>query len=72
MLNRDDPARLGVIIYDGVEPIAATIGVVSMVARAFRRQSRRSRSRNATGPVALAGGLTVVARRSFADAPPCD
>jgi transcriptional regulator GlxA family with amidase domain len=27
---------------------------------------------HAAGPVALAGGLTVVARHGFADAPPCD
>jgi hypothetical protein len=32
MRKRDEPARLGAVLYDGVEPIdvAGTIGVVSM------------------------------------------
>jgi hypothetical protein len=32
MRNRDEPARLGVVLYDGAEllDVAETIGVVSM------------------------------------------
>ena len=35
MRRRDEPARFGIVLYDGVEPIdvGGTIGVVSMAAR---------------------------------------
>jgi transcriptional regulator GlxA family with amidase domain len=73
MRNRDQPARLGVVLYDGVEPIdvGGTIGVVSMAARILPAIEAVTIAQSA-GPVALAGGLTVIARHGFADAPPCD
>jgi transcriptional regulator GlxA family with amidase domain len=73
MRNRDQPARLGVVLYDGVEPIdvGGTIGVVSMAARILPAIEAVTIAHSA-GPVALAGGLTVIAGHGFADAPPCD
>jgi transcriptional regulator GlxA family with amidase domain len=73
MRRRDEPARLGVILYDGVEPIdvGGTIGVVSMAARVLPAIEAVTIAHEA-GPVALAGGLTVIARYGFANAPPCD
>jgi transcriptional regulator GlxA family with amidase domain len=73
MRGRDEPARFGVVLYDGVEPIdvGGTIGVVSMAARVLPAIEAVTIAHTA-GPVALAGGLTVVARHGFADVPPCD
>jgi len=73
MRRRDEPARFGVVLFDGVEPIdlGGTIGVVSMAARVLPAIEAVTIAREA-GPVALAGGLTVVARYGFADAPRCD
>jgi transcriptional regulator GlxA family with amidase domain len=73
MRNRDQPARLDVVLYDGVEPIdvGGTIGVISMAGRILPAIEAITIAHSA-GPVALAGGLTVVARHGFADAPPCD
>ena len=70
---RDEPTRFGVVIYDGVEPIdlGGTVGVVSMAARVLPAIEAVTIA-HAAGPVALAGGLTVIARHGFADAPPCD
>jgi transcriptional regulator GlxA family with amidase domain len=69
----DEPARFGIVLYDGVEPIdvGGTIGVVSMAARVLPSIAAVTIAREA-GPVALAGGLTVIAQYGFADAPPCD
>lgn len=71
--RRDEPARFGVVLYDGVEPIdvGGTIGVISMAARVLPAIEAVTIAREA-GPVALAGGLTVIARYGFADAPVCD
>jgi transcriptional regulator GlxA family with amidase domain len=73
MRRRDEPARFGVVLYDGVEPIdvGGTIGVVSMAARVLAAIEAVTIAHKA-GPVALGGGLTVIARHGFADAPPCD
>ena len=73
MKQRSDPARLGVLIYDGVEPIdlGGTVGVVSMARRVLPRVEAVVIAREA-GPVQLAGGLTVLAHHSIATAPPCD
>jgi hypothetical protein len=71
MRNRDEPARLGAVLYDGVEPldVAGTIGVVSIAARVLPAIEAVTIA-HAVGPLALAGGPTVVARHGFADAPP--
>jgi transcriptional regulator GlxA family with amidase domain len=73
MKHRSDAARIGVVIYDGVEPIdiGGTIGVVSMAQRVLPALQAVTIAANA-GPVRLAGGLTVLADHSFADAPECD
>ncbi len=72
MKQHDEPARIGVVLYDGVEPIdlGGTIGVVSMAQRVLPAITAVTIA--AAGPVRLAGGLTVLAGHGFADAPPCD
>jgi transcriptional regulator GlxA family with amidase domain len=73
MKHRSEAARIGVVIYDGVEPIdiGGTIGVISMAQRVLPALRAVTIADNA-GPVRLAGGLTVLAEHSFADAPECD
>ena len=73
MKERSQDALIGVIIYEGVEPIdvGGTAGVVSMAKRvlpgiACMMIAERS------GPVRLAGGVTVMADAGFDDAPTCD
>jgi transcriptional regulator GlxA family with amidase domain len=64
---------VGVVIYDGVEPIdiGGTAGVLSMARRILPNLSYRTIAEKA-GPVTLAGGLVVVADSGF-DAPSqCD
>jgi transcriptional regulator GlxA family with amidase domain len=70
---RSDPALFGVLIYPGVEPIdiGGTIGVISM-ARRVLPAVRAATVARAAGPIALAGGLTVLAEHGIADAPACD
>jgi transcriptional regulator GlxA family with amidase domain len=67
------PARLGVLIYDGVEPIdlGGTVGVVSMARRVIPHVDAPLIARQA-GPVRLAGGVTVLADHGVDEAPPCD
>jgi transcriptional regulator GlxA family with amidase domain len=71
--SRSDPALFGVLIYQGVEPIdiGGTVGVVSM-ARRVVPEVRAATIARQPGPVALAGGLTVLAQHGIADAPDCD
>jgi transcriptional regulator GlxA family with amidase domain len=73
MKERSDPARLGVLIYDGVEPIdlGGTVGVVSMARRVLPGVDAPLIARQA-GPVRLAGGVTVLADHGIAAAPVCD
>ena len=73
MRGRNEPARFGIVLYEGVEPIdlGGTIGVVSMATRVLPALAAVTIAR-AAGPVALAGGLRVIAEHGFADAPPCD
>jgi putative intracellular protease/amidase len=70
---RSDPALFGVLIYPGVEPIdiGGTVGVISMACRVLPAV-RAVTIASAAGPVALAGGLTVLAEHGIADAPACD
>ncbi len=70
---RDANVTIGVVIYEGVEPIdiGGTAGVLSMARRVLPNLSYRTIAEKA-GPVTLAGGLVVVADSGF-DAPPdCD
>jgi transcriptional regulator GlxA family with amidase domain len=73
MLSPTSPALLGVLIYEGVEPIdlGGTVGVVSMARRVLPNVQSTVIARQA-GPVRLAGGLTVHADHGIASAPPCD
>ena len=70
---RTSPARIGVVVYEGVEPIdiGGTVGVVSMARRVLPAIEAVTIAASA-GLVALAGGLTMVAGYGFADAPACD
>ncbi len=73
MKFRTAAAQLGIVIYEGVEPIdvGGTAGVVSMARRVLPEISCAMIAEHA-GPVRLAGGVTVMADFGFADAPPCD
>lgn len=73
MKAHDDPALFGIVIYEGVEPIdiGGTAGVVSMAQRVLPNIRSLIIAEKA-GPVKLAGGVTVLADASFADAPRCD
>lgn len=57
MKSRSDPALIGVLIYEGVEPIdiGGTVGVVSMARRVLPSVAATVIARQA-GPVKLAGG----------------
>jgi transcriptional regulator GlxA family with amidase domain len=70
---RDATVTIGVVIYDGVEPIdiGGTAGVLSMARRILPKLSYRTIAEKA-GPVMLAGGLVVVADSGFDAAPACD
>jgi transcriptional regulator GlxA family with amidase domain len=73
MKQRTDAALLGVLIYEGVEPIdiGGTVGVVSMARRILPAVEATVIARQA-GPVRLAGGLTVLADHGVDAAPACD
>ncbi|RVT98973.1 DJ-1/PfpI family protein [Rhodovarius crocodyli] len=73
MLNRDDPAVIAVLLYDGVEPIdiGGTIGVISMASRVLPGIRAVAVAERA-GPVACAGGLTVKADYRFDAVPDYD
>lgn len=73
MKQRSHAALLGVLIYDGVEPIdlGGTVGVVSMARRVLPAVEATVIARHA-GPVHLAGGLTVEAHHGIGMAPACD
>lgn len=73
MKERNDPARFGIVVYEGVEPIdiGGTIGVVSMARRVLPGiESVTIAAR--PGLVKLHGGLSIVATAGFDDAPVCD
>jgi len=68
-----EPSRIGIIVYDGVEPIdvGGTVGVISMAKRILPGLDYVVIAERA-GPVKLASGLTVLADTDFEQAPPCD
>jgi transcriptional regulator GlxA family with amidase domain len=73
MRKQSDTSLIGVVIYEGVEPIdiGGTVGVISMATRilpALRYVVIAERK----GPVRLASGLTVLADSDFDSAPDCD
>jgi transcriptional regulator GlxA family with amidase domain len=73
MVPYDQPVRIGVVLYDGVEPIdlGGTLGVISMAGRLLPGLTGVAIAETA-GPVRCAGGLTVIAAHGFADAPECE
>jgi transcriptional regulator GlxA family with amidase domain len=68
-----DSVRIGIVIYDGVEPIdiGGTAGAISMAARVLPGISCVLIAER-PGPVRLAGGITVLANAGFAAPPPCE
>lgn len=68
MLSPDQPARIGIVLYDGVEPIdlGGTLGVISMASRLLPGLLGTTIAERA-GPVRCAGGLTVLAAHGFGD-----
>jgi len=68
-----DSSRIGIIVYEGVEPIdvGGTVGVISMAKRILPNLNYAVIAEKA-GPVKLASGLTVLADSGFEDAPACD
>lgn len=73
MRDRDAPARIGVIVYPGIEPIdlGGTVGVLSMARRVLPNLADVVIAAEA-GPVAMAGGLVVAVPFGVAEAPDCD
>jgi transcriptional regulator GlxA family with amidase domain len=64
--------KAAILVYEGTEPIdLATYGVLSMARRVAPQVSMFLVAREA-GPVALAGGLTVLAHHGYDDAPAAD
>jgi transcriptional regulator GlxA family with amidase domain len=64
---------IGVIVYEGVEPIdvGGTVGVISMATRILP-ELRYAVIAERKGPVRLASGLTILADSDFESAPDCD
>jgi transcriptional regulator GlxA family with amidase domain len=73
MKRREDPARLGIVVYEGVEPIdiGGTVGVISMARRVLPAIESVTIAERA-GVVHLAGGLSILAGFGFDDCPACD
>ncbi len=73
MKARSEASLIGIVVYDGVEPIdiGGTVGVISMATRllpALKYVVIAERK----GPVRLASGLTILADSYFTGAPDCD
>ena len=70
---RNAHAAIGVVIYEGVEPIdiGGTAGVLSMARRVLPNLTYRTIAEKA-GPVTLAGGLVVIADSGFEAKSECD
>lgn len=73
MKSRSEAARLGIVIYGGVEPIdvGGTAGVISMAKRVLPAIACTMIAER-SGPVRLVGDVTVMADADFQSAPPCD
>ncbi len=73
MKATDEPALVGVVVYEGVEPIdvGGTVGVMSMAQRILPAL-RYTVIAETAGPVRLASGLVIMADKSFENAPSCD
>jgi transcriptional regulator GlxA family with amidase domain len=73
MRDRDAPARIGIVVYPGIEPIdlGGTVGVLSMARRILPNLADAVIAAEA-GPLGMAGGLVVTVPFGVADAPACD
>jgi transcriptional regulator GlxA family with amidase domain len=73
MRDRDAPARIGIIVYPGIEPIdlGGTVGVLSMARRILPNLADAVIAAE-PGPVHMAGGLAVTVPFGVADAPDCE
>lgn len=73
MRDRSAATRFGVVLYPSVEPIdiGGTVGVISMARRVLPAIEAVTIAVEA-GPVALAGGVTVLTQYGLGDAPACD
>ena len=73
MRDRQSAARIGIIVYDGIEPIdlGGTLGVISMARRVLPNLADAVIA-GAAGPVRMTGGLTIDVPFGAADAPHCD
>ncbi|KAA0121985.1 DJ-1/PfpI family protein [Methylobacterium sp. P1-11] len=73
MRDRDAPARIGIIVYPGIEPIdlGGTVGVLSMARRILPNLADAVIAVEA-GPVHMAGGLTVAVPFGVDNVPDCD
>src|SRR5262245_47916900 len=71
--QRNEPARFGIIVYAGVEPIdlGATAGVISMARRVLPAIQCVIIAAEA-GAVELAGGVSIIAAAGFDTCPVCD
>lgn len=73
MKATNEPALVGVVVYEGVEPIdiGGTVGVISMAQRILPALQYTVIAEKA-GPVRLASGLVMMADSGFENAPSCD
>jgi len=71
--QREEPARFGIVVYAGVEPIdvGATAGVISMARRVLPAIECVIIA-DKPGPVELAGGVSIIAAAGFDTCPVCD
>ncbi len=73
MKQREEPARFGIVVYAGVEPIdvGATAGVISMARRVLPAIEGVIIAAK-PGAVELAGGVSIIAAAGFDTCPVCD
>jgi len=71
--QQNEPARFGIVVYPGVEPIdlGATAGVISMARRVLPAIECVIIA-DKPGPVELAGGVSIIAAAGFDTCPVCD
>jgi transcriptional regulator GlxA family with amidase domain len=71
--ERNEPARFGIVVYAGVEPIdlGATAGVISMARRVLPAIECVIIAPE-PGAVELAGGVSIIAAAGFNACPVCD
>jgi len=71
--QREEPARFGIVVYAGVEPIdlGATAGVISMARRVLPAIECVIIAAK-PGAVELTGGVSIIAAAGFDTCPECD